>query len=166
MKRLIAVIAIAAAGCSSGVGAPALSASSTVCADAFCIDVPTGWVVTNGGDYVSAAHEDDPEHTFLTAAVINSEAIVVTSGGIWPATTAEVTRAFWSLLEQADVGKFERSTRMVGGAERSWGTHESGPMWHLVFPTGPTSAIGVEIRAPNDSWESHADAVFESLRER
>ena len=82
----------------------------------------------------------------------------------WPATTAEVSRAFWTLLEEAEVGTFERSVRMVGGAERSWGTHEDGQMWHFLLPVGPTSGIAVEIRAPNGTWETHADAVFESIR--
>ena len=91
---------------------------------------------------------------------------MVAAGGSWPATTAEVSRSFWALLEQAGVGEFERSVRMVGGSERSWGSHEDGPMWHMVFPVGATSGIGVEIRAPNDSWETHADAVFESVIER
>jgi len=128
------------------------------------MEVPAGWNVTDGGDYVSGVHSLDDEHTFLTAAIIDSEAIVESSGGTWPATTAEVTRAFWALLEQAEVGTFERSARMVGGAERSWGTHEDGPMWHLVVPTGATSGIGVEIRAPNDSWETHVDEIFASVR--
>ena len=36
-------------------------------------------------------------------------------------------------------------------------------MWHVVHPTGGSAAIGVELRAPNDSWESHADLVFGSI---
>jgi hypothetical protein len=166
MKQLFAAIVLVVTACSSGVTAPVPDDSTTVCGDEFCIDVPAGWIVENGGDYLSAAHEDDLEHTILTVAMIDREAIVVASGGSWPATTAEVSRAFWALLEQAEVGGFGRSTRMVGGAERSWGTHEDGQMWHLVLPTGATRAIGVEIRAPNDSWESHADAVFLSVRPR
>jgi hypothetical protein len=166
MKRLIAIGLIVVAGCSSGVSAPAVGDVTTVCTDDFCLDIPDGWVVVDGGDYVSASHEDDPDHTFLTAAMIDLEAIVEASGGSWPVPTADVSRAFWVLLEQADVGEFERSARMVGGAERSWGTHEDGPMWHLVLPTGATSGVGVEIRASGDSWEEHADAVFTSVRTR
>ena len=166
MKRLIALALVAVAGCSSGVVAPELTESVTECTSGFCIDVPVGWTVTNGGDYISAVHSLDPENTFLTAAPIDSEAIVVAAGGTWPATTSDVSRSFWALLEQAGVGEFERSVRMVGGAERSWGSHEDGQMWHVVFPVGATSGIGVEIRAPNDSWEAHADAIFASVTER
>jgi hypothetical protein len=163
MKRLLALGLVVVAGCSSGVAAPTPVESFTDCTADFCLAIPDGWIVVNGGDYISAVHEDDPEHTFLTAAVIDLQAIVEASGGSWPARSADVSRAFWTLLEQADVGEFERSGRIVGGAERSWGTHEDGKMWHLIVPTGATSGIGVEIRAPNDSWEAHADVVFASV---
>ena len=52
---------------------------------------------------------------------------------------------------------------MVGGAVRSWGSHETGDMWFLLVPIDSVDAIGLEIRAPNDSWESHADVVFPSV---
>jgi hypothetical protein len=159
-------LALLVSSCSSGPDAPAVGAGEQVCADAFCITVPDGWVYEVGGTYISANHESAPESTFLTAGVINMEAIVESAGGTWPATTEEVSRSFWALLEEAGVGAFERSARMIGGAQRSWGTHADGDMWHLVYPTGPTSAIGVEIRAPNGSWQSHADAVFESILEK
>lgn len=151
------------AACSSGPAAPEVQPTETVCNADFCIDIPQGWTAEIGDGYVSAHHELAPDDTFLTAGLINFEAIVESAGGTWPAPTAEVARAFWTLLEQADVGDFERSQRMVGGAERSWGTHDDGQMWHLVFPTEPSRGIGVELRAPNDSWEAHADIVFESV---
>ena len=81
----------------------------------------------------------DPDGTFLTAGEINLRAIVEQAGGTWPVPTEEVARAFWALLEDADVGEFERSERMLGGAQRSWGSHETGDMWHLVYPTGPAA---------------------------
>jgi hypothetical protein len=127
------------------------------------VTIPDGWVAEVGDTYISAFHELAPADTFLTAGIVNQRAIVESSGGEWPAPTVDVVRAFWSLLESAGVGEFERSQRLVGGAERSWGRHEDGEMWHLLVPTGATAAIGVEIRAPNDSWESHADAVFASV---
>jgi hypothetical protein len=129
----------------------------------FCIDVPQGWVVDVGERYVAANHDLDAANTFLTAGVINLEAIVVNAGGTWPVPTAQVARDFWILLENAGVGSFDRSRRVVGGAERSWGTHEDGTMWHLLHPTGGNSGIGIEMRAPNGSWEGHADFVFDSI---
>ncbi|MDA2978232.1 MAG: hypothetical protein O3B42_00430 [Actinomycetota bacterium] len=163
---VVVVFAVVVAACSSGPAAPAIGESQTVCNDAFCIDVPQGWVVDVGEGYVAANHELDGSNTFLTAGVINLEAIVVNAGGIWPQPTAQVARDFWKLLEDAGVGSFERSRRVVGGAERTWGTHEDGVMWHLVYPTGGNSGIGIELRAPNDSWESHADFVFASVEVR
>jgi hypothetical protein len=154
---------LALAACSSGPSAPPLGTPETVCNADFCIDVPQGWTVELGDGYVSAHHEVAPDETFLTAGLINFEAIVESAGSTWPVPTSEVSRSFWTLLEQANVGDFERSQRMVGGAERSWGTHEDGQMWHLVYPTESSRGIGVELRAPNDTWEAHADTVFASV---
>lgn len=159
-------LALLVSACSSGPDAPVVAGGEEVCAETFCVSVPDGWSYEVGETYISATHEDAPDTTFLTAGVINMEAIVENSGGTWPAPTADVTRAFWALLEDAGAGKFVRSARVVGGAERSWGTHVDGQMWHLVYPTGPTSAIGIELRAPNDTWESHADFVFESVNSK
>ncbi len=92
------------------------------------------------------------------------EAIVEGTGGTWPVSPEDTTRAFWSLLEEADAGTFERSVRRVGGAIKSWGTHTDGEMWHLLYPIEGSRAVGIEMRAPNDSWETHADIVFDSLR--
>lgn len=166
MKRivLVAVAVALTAGCSSGPAAPDPGTGSEVCADSFCVTVPDGWDIEVGDTYVSAHHELAPDTTFLTAGEINQRALVENAGGQWPMTTPEVARAFWTLLERADVGSFSRSARMLGGAERSWGQHESGTMWHLLYPLEGEDAIGVELRAPNDSWEQHADVVFESVR--
>lgn len=161
---LAIVVATLAAACSSGPDAPPAAAGEEVCTETFCILVPDGWTYEVADTYISAAHDVAPDTTFLTAGVINMQAIVESAGGTWPVPTADVSRSFWTLLENAGAGEFTRSARMVGGAERSWGSHTDGDMWHMVHPTGPTSAIGIEIRAPNGTWESHADTVFESLR--
>ena len=166
MRKALAGIALIVTACSQGVSAPDIGQVETVCTDVFCIDVPEGWGAEVGDTYVAFTHEADPDNTFLTAGVIDQEAIVTTVGGTWPVPTEDVVRSFWLLLETSGVGSFERSQRMVGGAVRSWGDHETGRMWHVVHPTGGTGAIGVELRAPNDSWEAHADVVFESIRQR
>ncbi len=162
----VSVLAVVVSACSSGPDAPPIAGSETVCAETFCIDVPDGWSYEVGEGYVSAHHDVAPSNTFLTAGVINLEAIVTNAGGSWPAPTSEVTRSFWTLIENAGVGTFSRSQRVVGGAERSWGKHQDGAMWHLLVPTGGSSGIGVEMRAPNDSWEAQADFVFDSVEIR
>ena len=165
MRKILIGIALFLTACSQGVVAPDVGRSRTVCSEVFCIDVPDGWDGEVGDTFLAFNHEGDPDNTFLTVGVIDQEAIVASAGGTWPVQTEDVTRAFWSLLEASDVGSFKRSERMVGGAVRSWGDHETGPMWHVVYPTGGSNAIGVEVRGPNNSWESHADIVFASIRE-
>ncbi len=147
-------------------GAPAVGETETVCNELFCVDVPQGWEAEIGETYLSFNHELDPVHTFLTVGVVDMEAIVEGAGGTWPVPPQETTLAFWSLLEDADVGEFERSARRVGGAIKSWGTHTDGEMWYLLYPIEGSRAVGIEMRAPNDSWETHADTVFDSLTVR
>ncbi len=161
--RFLAVALLFVTACSQGVAAPIIVETETVCSDVFCVDVPVGWQAEVGDTYLSFSHISDPENTFLTAGLIDMEAIVTASGGSWPVPTEEVVTAFWSLIESADVGSFTRSQRMVGGAVRSWGEHETGTMWYLLYPLEGSSAIGIEMRAPNGSWDSHADVVFESV---
>jgi hypothetical protein len=162
----IAVIigaALVLGACSSGTSAPEIDDLETVCSEIFCVDVPQGWESEIGATYLSFHHTADPEHTFLTVGTTDMEAIVESAGGSWPVSAQETTRSFWALLEQADVAQFQRSARLVGGAIKSWGTHGDGDMWYLLSPIEGSRAIGIEMRAPNDSWESHADAVFASL---
>jgi len=160
---VMSVLALALGACSSGPSSPPITSSETVCTETFCLDIPDGWSYELGDGYVTAHHDLAPTETFLTAGMISPEAIVVNAGGVWPVSTAEVARSFWTLLEDAGVGKFIRSERVVGGAERSWGKHEDGLMWHLIVPTSGSEAVGVEVRAPNDSWEAQADFVFASV---
>lgn len=166
MKRivLLVVLALVGAACSSGPAAPEPTPTPVVCTDAFCLHVPDGWEGEIGESHLAFHHELDPDNTFLTASMVDMEAVVEAAGRTWPIATDEVVRSFWVLLEQQDVGEFSRSERMVGGAIRSWGSHETGDMWFVLVPIGSINAIGVEIRGPNDSWESHADAVFPSVQ--
>lgn len=160
---VLVALAVAMSACSSGPAAPPVGQGAQACTDAFCVTIPDGWEAEVGQTYISAHHSLAPANTFLTVGVINQQALVETAGGQWPVPAADVVAAFWSLLESAGVGEFERSQRVVGGAERSWGVHEDGDMWHLLWPTSGSGAIGIEVRAPNDSWEDHADFVFASL---
>ncbi len=36
-------------------------------------------------------------------------------------------------------------------------------MWHRLAPVGGERGIGVEVRAPNSSWEPHADVFLDGL---
>lgn len=166
MKRLalVAILAVGTVGgCSSGPAAPDPEPTRSVCTDTYCIDVPPGWSGEVGDTFIAFNHEALPEGTFLTSNTVDMEAIVSAAGGTWPVPTNEVVEAFWSLLEDVDEGGLVRTERMVGGAWRSWGTHSTGTMWYFLMPLDGSRAIGVELRGPNDSWESHADVVFASV---
>ncbi|MGI9584161.1 MAG: hypothetical protein ACR2N7_01055 [Acidimicrobiia bacterium] len=164
MKQLIAMCLVLLAACSSGVQAPAVEPATEFCTDAFCLESPDGWGGEVGDTFLAFNHAADPDNTYLTGSVIDMEAIVTSAGGTWPVPTDDVVRSFWSLLEDAGEGSLTRTQRMIGGAVQSWGTHSSGDMWFVVVPIEGSRAIGVEIRGPNSSWKTHADAVFPTIR--
>ncbi len=163
MSRFTLVVLLLATACSSGPSAPEVGELETVCNDQFCVDVPTGWEGEIGETYLAFHHAFDPDHTFLTVGEVDMQAIVEAAGGSWPVSAEEAMLSFWDLLSDSDVAEFERSTRLEGGSWRSWGVHADGEMWYLLHPVEGSRGIGVEMRAPNDSWESHADAVLGSL---
>ena len=74
-----------------------------------------------------------------------------------------VERSFWALLEETDVGSLERLERIPGGNIRADGSYEGGRMWTLLVPGDGESAVGVEVRGPNRSWEAHADVFFSAV---
>ena len=160
---LLTAVALVVAACSSGPSAPPVESTREVCTDAFCLQVPQGWGDEVGDSFIAFNHDVLPDGTFLTANVVDMEAIVEAAGGQWPVPPDEVTEAFWALLEQVDEGSLTRTERQVGGAIRSWGSHTTGVMWHLLVPVEGSRAIGIEMRGPNDSWEAHADAVFPTV---
>ncbi|MGI9643638.1 MAG: hypothetical protein ACR2N9_12790 [Acidimicrobiia bacterium] len=166
MKRVIGLVVLVwlLASCSSGPAAPPAEPARETCTSAVCMDVPDGWGGEVGDTYLAFHHAVAPESTFLTANTVDMEAIVVAAGGSWPATTEDVMTSFWALLEEVDEGRLIRTERMVGGAIRSWGSHSTGDMWYLIVPVEGSRGIGVEIRAPNDSWEAHVDRIFPSVR--
>jgi hypothetical protein len=164
MKRLFAAALVVLAGCSSGVQATGVDVLTPICTDEFCVDVPAGWDGEVGDTFFALNHVADSDATFLTASVLDMEAIVTSDGGTWPVPTDDVVRSFWSLLEGVGEGSLTRTQRMVGGAVRSWGTHSTGDMWFVIVPVEGSKAIGVEIRGPNASWETHADASFPTVQ--
>jgi hypothetical protein len=130
------------------------------------MDVPVGWSGEATDSFIAFHHDVLPDGTFLTANTVDMEAIVTAAGGTWPATTEQVVEAFWQLLEDVGEGEVTGIQRMVGGAYRSNGTHSTGDMWYLLVPVSGSVGIGVELRGPNASWETHADAIFPSVTPR
>jgi len=164
MKRLLLAVVVVAASCASnGPAAPAPGSPDVACVDDFCIVYPGDWEAAPGVGYVSFTHPTAPDRAMATISILNMEGVVVNAGGVWPTTPDEVARAFWQLLEEAEVADLVRLERRVGGSVESFGSYQDGRLWHLLIPVDATRAIGVEVRGPNNSWETHADVFFSNV---
>ncbi len=153
------------AACSSGPEAPLVDGVDMVCIEPLCITYPAGWdVVEEGAGFIAFAHPDALEQALATVGPLNMQALVEGAGGSWPAPTEEVVRSFWQLLEEADVATFVRMERLTGGAFRSEGNYEEGRLWHLLIPGTQSGGVGVEVRGPNATWQSHADVFFSKVQ--
>lgn len=168
MRRLLfgtLLLLVVLAACSTGPEAPRVDGVDMVCIEPLCITYPAGWeVVEEGAEFITFAHPDAPEQALATVGLLNMQAVVESAGGSWPAPTEEVVRSFWQLLEEAGVATFERLQRLTGGAFRSEGSYEGGRLWHLLIPGARNRGIGVEVRGPNPSWQSHADVFFSNVQ--
>ncbi len=134
-----------------------------MCTETFCAQYPAGWNLVDRGDtFISLSHPDDPETLLATVGPVNMEGLVVANGGTWPQTVSGVVEAFW---RAADGGEAELATSTIlpDGSVESFGVFRSGRMWARLIPLTTTDAIGVEMRAPNRSWESHAEAFLDSV---
>ncbi|NND02333.1 MAG: hypothetical protein HKN91_06050 [Acidimicrobiia bacterium] len=148
------------AACGGGPDAPTLGATNDVCIDDFCVNYPEGWTVAEQDErFVSFTH---PESSDLIATVgrVNLEGIAVAAGAQWPVAPRDVVDLLWSILDGGDA---EVANVMLeqGGVYDSWGFISTGRLWHRLVPVTASRGIGVEVRAPNASWEPHAD-VFRS----
>lgn len=164
MRRWVIVLVVGVLGAcgSSGPDGPVIEGVERVCHEGLCIDYPMGWEVDTGPAYIGFQHPEAPEEARATIAVVSMEALATQAGISWPVPAEDVSRAFWTLLDQAGVGSLVKIERLTGGSIRTLGTYEEGAMWHLLVPLEGTNAIGVEVRAPNRTWEEHADVFFQN----
>jgi len=164
MRRLVIGILLFAAACSAGPAAPAVEATERACVEQFCIVYPQGWEVVEEGDgFIVFSHDAAPGQANASIGPANMQALVENAGGSWPTSTEGVVKAFWQLLDEAEVADFERLERLTGGAFRSEGSYEDGRMWYLLIPGSGNRGVAVEVRGPNASWESHADVFFSNV---
>lgn len=163
MHRLALGLVIVVAACTTGPSAPPVRSGEEVCGERFCVAAPDGWDVEFGERYLAFTHPDAPDRAKATISGVNMQALVENAGGMWPASTEDAVMSFWQLLEEAGVAQFERLERLTGGAFRSEGTHDAGMLWHLLIPVSGSDAVGFEVRGPNRSWQSHADAFFSDV---
>ncbi len=163
LGRLLVVVLALASACGSGPQAPAAAAPRVVCAENFCVAHPGDWeVVEVGEDFAVFRHPAALEEVVASVGQVDMEGLVTATGGTWPRTTDDVVRALWDLLDDgnADLG----SLRLLSdGSVRSFGTFGGGRMWHRLVPVGGERGVGVEVRAPNSSWEAHADVFLDGL---
>jgi len=80
-------------------------------------------------EHVSLSNPAAVGQALATIGSVSQEAIVESAGGSWPASTVDVVRSFWKLLEHAGVTKFHRAERLTGDAFRSEGSYENGRLW-------------------------------------
>ncbi len=163
---LVAVVGAALAACGdSGPEAPVPGPSAAVCAERFCVDVPSDWeVVEATAEFVSMRHPAAPDIVLATVGPVSMEAVVTAAGGQWPQQPDAVVRSFWQLI---DDGEAEMSTLspLADGSVESFGTFADGRLWYRLIPTEFGVGIGVEMRAPNAGWAPHAEIIVGSVTE-
>lgn len=160
-RTLVAItLALGATACGGGAVAPPIDATDQVCVDDFCVDYPNGWTVAETGElHISFSHPES-EEVLATVGRVNLESIAVNAGAAWPVAPRDVVDLLWSILDGGDA-ELANVMLEAGGVLDSWGFISTGRMWHRLVPVTPSKGIGVEVRAPNQSWEAHAD-VFRS----
>lgn len=148
--------------CGSGADAPPIGGTEQVCIDDFCVDFPDGWTVVEAEErFVSFRHSVE-EDVIATVGRVNLEGIAVNAGATWPVAPRDVVELLWSILDGggAELGNVSLEP---GGVFDSWGVISTGRLWHRLVPVTPSRGYGVEVRAPNSSWEDHANVFRTSL---
>jgi hypothetical protein len=164
MRRLAASLVLLAAACGpAGPEAPSPGAPALICDADVCLAYPGDWAAEPGVGYIGFSHPSAPDDVTASTALVNMEAIAAAAGVAWPVPAEDVVRAFWQLIEDADAGELGAIERRQGGSIESFGTSEGLRLWHLLVPVDTTRAIAVEVRAPNATWESHAEVFFSEV---
>ena len=160
--RSVAVLmaALAVGGCSAGLEAPAAGDPSEACIVDFCVAYPAGWEVVESGDRFISFVFSDADTVVATVGRVNLEGIATNAGASWPQPARDVVELLWSLLDGGEA-ELARVDLVRGGSLDSWGFISSGRLWHRLVPISASRGYGIEVRAPNASWEPHAD-VFRS----
>jgi hypothetical protein len=158
------LLVLVVAACGGGAAAPAVTATDLACADEFCAAYPADWsVVDSGATFLSFSHSEAPEDVVATVGGVNMESLVEANGGQWPASPQQVVEIFWGAVDGGDAELGRLEFRDDGSIE-SFGVFGTGRMWSLLLPTDAVRAVGVEVRAPNSSWEDHARVFLDGVQ--
>ncbi len=163
MRRLFVLLLILMAACSTGGGveAPPVSGTEIACMSRGCVTYPAGWTVEVGDDYVSLNHPADPDLVLGTLGLVDMEGLVEAAGGTWPASPVQVIDALFFLLgEDQDADLDGRPLLADDGSASAVGRIEDLRFFYRLVPLEGTTALGIEVRAPNGSWASHADVML------
>ena len=155
-------VVLAACG-GAGPVAPAPGSPDVACTETFCVTYPSDWSALVGDGFVSFTHPTDPDRVLGTASETNMEGVVRNAGGTWPASVEVAAASFWALLEEAGVAELATVERLAGGSVASFGAYQDGRLWTLLIPVDSTVAVGIEVRAPNRTWQSHVDVFFSDV---
>lgn len=155
---------VPAAGCGAAPAAPTVGAVAEACAEtSFCIGMPEGWVaVDRGPRHVTIEHPDGVD---ATVGFVEMDRVVAATGGSWPQSPEQVARSLWALFDGGEAA-LDDVTTSPDGSVRTKGSISTGTQWHLLVPLEGATAVGVVVRAPAASWETHVDAIFGGLRLR
>lgn len=159
---LVGVVLLAGA-CSAGPEAPPVAGTELVCTETFCISSPSDWMVEDTGeDYVVFHHPLDPDTIRATASGVNMEGLVTANGGTWPQGVSGVVDVFWASLDGGKASLAEQRALEDGSVE-SVGAFQDGRLWFRLIGLDSVDGLGVEVRGPNSSWESHAKVFLDSF---
>lgn len=153
-------------GSESGPTAPPIGEIVTSCSATACVDHPSDWIVEQGETYLAFRHPLDSEQVIASVGAVDMAALVEADGGTWPAPPRRAIEAFWDLIGGGEDASLDGIDSRPDGAIRSEGVLEGLRMWHLLVPGFGRVGVGVEVRAPNGSWQAHADVFLDSLRGR
>ena len=161
--RRVALLLVVLAACSGGPDAPVTGSAENVCTEVFCLNYPSDWSVDEvGPDFVVFSHPEGGGAALASAGRIDPPGLIAATGGTWPQSVDVVIEAFWSLL--ADEGANLDGYRIASdGSVTSSGDFRDGRLWHRLIPLDGDTAIGVEVRGPNQSWSRHADVFTAGL---
>ena len=159
---LVAGVLIGGA-CSAGPEAPPVAGTERVCTETFCISSPSGWVVEDEGEtYVVFHHPSDPDKIRAAASGVNMEGLVTANGGTWPQGVSGVVDVFWAALDGGNASLAEKRA-LADGSVESVGAFEAGRLWFRLIGLDSLNGLGVEVRGPNSSWESHAEVFLDGF---
>ncbi len=157
------LLVVTACGGDSGPDAPDVGATEVACNEVMCAEYPAGWDVEIGETFLSFSHPLAPQSVLATVGRVDMRGVVTGAGGTWPAAIESVVRDLWALLAGGEGAELSRVDLLSDGSVRSEGRIEGMRMWHRLIPIAPPRAIGVELRAPNTTWQAHADVFLDGV---